>query len=182
MADQTAVPTYAELMDRANRAEEKIVRLISEAERTEERLAEELDRARARVTELEDRRDTSRREYHDLHVSCEKRVEERNDARAVIDRVRDALAGHPRCEEHPEGDVIKCGWKRAVASVQAAVDASPARREPVAYTVIHSISAVEVAFTGRYFHDRARAERRAADDGPSYRVVALVELREVGEP
>lgn len=53
MADQTAVPTYAELMDRANRAEGKIVRLISEAERTEERLADERDRARARVTELE---------------------------------------------------------------------------------------------------------------------------------
>lgn len=53
MPDQTAVPTYAELMDRAIRAEEKIVRLISEAERTEERLTDERNDARARVAELE---------------------------------------------------------------------------------------------------------------------------------
>ena len=36
--------------------------------------------------------------------------------------IRAALAGHPRCDIHPDGDPITCGWKRAVASVQAALD------------------------------------------------------------
>ncbi len=36
--------------------------------------------------------------------------------------IREALAGHPRCDIHPDGDPITCGWKRAVASVQAALD------------------------------------------------------------
>ena len=35
--------------------------------------------------------------------------------------IREALAGHPRCDIHPDGDPT-CGWKRAVASVQAALD------------------------------------------------------------
>ena len=36
--------------------------------------------------------------------------------------IRAALANHPRCDIHPDGDPITCGWKRAVASVQAALD------------------------------------------------------------
>ena len=36
--------------------------------------------------------------------------------------IREALAGHPHCDIHPDGDPITCGWKRAVASVQAALD------------------------------------------------------------
>ena len=36
--------------------------------------------------------------------------------------IREALADHPRCDIHPDGDPITCGWKRAVASVQAALD------------------------------------------------------------
>ena len=36
--------------------------------------------------------------------------------------IREALAGHPRCDIHPDGDPITCGWKRAVASVQATLD------------------------------------------------------------
>ena len=36
--------------------------------------------------------------------------------------IRAALAGHPRCDIRPDDDPIKCGWKRAVASVQAALD------------------------------------------------------------
>ena len=36
--------------------------------------------------------------------------------------IRAALADHPRCDIHPDGDPITCGWKRAVASVQAALD------------------------------------------------------------
>ena len=36
--------------------------------------------------------------------------------------IREALAGHPRCDIHPDDDPIKCGWKRAVADIQAALD------------------------------------------------------------
>lgn len=36
--------------------------------------------------------------------------------------IRAALAHHPRCDIHPDDDPIKCGWKRAVADIQAALD------------------------------------------------------------
>ena len=36
--------------------------------------------------------------------------------------IRAALARHPRCDIHPDDDPIKCGWKRAVADIQAALD------------------------------------------------------------
>ena len=36
--------------------------------------------------------------------------------------IREALDGHPRCDIHPDDESITCGWKRAVASVQAALD------------------------------------------------------------
>ncbi|MFD4457678.1 hypothetical protein [Nocardia sp. NPDC058480] len=138
----------------------------------------ERDEARDRVAKLEAKRDTYRREYRELHISCEKRVEERNDALAVIDRVRDALSGHPRCEEHPEGDVIKCGWKRAVASVQTAVDNASARRKPIGYAV------TVVDGGGRYIHTGAMLARETAKGiAEDYRQwdARVVELREVGE-
>ena len=36
--------------------------------------------------------------------------------------IRAALADHPRCDTHPDDDPIKCGWKRAVADIQAVLD------------------------------------------------------------
>ena len=36
--------------------------------------------------------------------------------------IRAALADHPRCDTHPDDDPIKCGWERAVADIQAALD------------------------------------------------------------
>lgn len=44
-------------------------------------------------------------------------------AEATIQRMRAAMADHPRaCEAHPEDDPISCGWKRAVLDVQTALD------------------------------------------------------------
>lgn len=43
--------------------------------------------------------------------------------------IREALAGHPRCDIHPDGDSITCGWKHAVASVQAVLDAAEQTQE-----------------------------------------------------
>ena len=98
MPDQTAVPTYAELMDRAIRAEEKIVRMISEAERTEERLTDERNDARARVAELE-----AAQSYREVW----------SDEVAPGGRVC-SICGHPvesePCPKHaPDGYVV--GWK-----------------------------------------------------------------------
>ncbi|KMV13939.1 hypothetical protein ACT17_32685 [Mycolicibacterium conceptionense] len=42
--------------------------------------------------------------------------------RGTIRRIRRALSNHPRCDVHPDEDAISCGWKRAVAGVQAALD------------------------------------------------------------
>ena len=47
-------------------------------------------------------------------------------AEAAVARVRESLSNHPRaCEEHPENDAIKCGWKNAVIDVQNALDGEP---------------------------------------------------------
>jgi len=173
MPDATTTPTYAELMDRANRAEEKYVRLLSEAERTEDRLARDRDRAnvilahivesleaaedtawehlpdavrelRTRVTDLEAWQaravQQARRAIDDLdrwnrmwaaagtesaHLEdmIDAILDQRDQARALNDRVREALSNHPRCDYHPDDDdTIGCGWQRAVASVQWALD------------------------------------------------------------
>jgi hypothetical protein len=42
--------------------------------------------------------------------------------KATVDRARSALAEHPRCDVHPDDDPVSCGWKRAVADVQRALD------------------------------------------------------------
>jgi hypothetical protein len=44
------------------------------------------------------------------------------DTARTLERVREALSDHPRCEKHPDDDEVKCGWKRAVASVQLALE------------------------------------------------------------
>lgn len=36
--------------------------------------------------------------------------------------IRAALANHPACDIYPDDDPVTCGWKRAVADVQAALD------------------------------------------------------------
>ncbi len=143
MPDQTATPTYAELMDRANRAEERIVRLTSEAERAEERLTDERDNARARVTELTTWQDRFVRQARraadstdrwnrlwaaagsgsvELADMIDAVLDQRDQARAVVAKVREALLNHPRCDYHPDDDTIGCGWQRAVTSVQWALD------------------------------------------------------------
>ena len=40
----------------------------------------------------------------------------------ALDKVRGALAEHPRCDRHGADDPVTCGWKLAVLDVQAALD------------------------------------------------------------
>ena len=40
----------------------------------------------------------------------------------ALDKVRAALANHPRCDRHDDDDPVTCGWKSAVLDVQAALD------------------------------------------------------------
>ncbi len=63
---------------------------------------------------------------------CNKRVKaeaERDAALAAIERIRQAVSGHPECDRYEEGDVISCGWKSAYASVVAALDGAPEPEE-----------------------------------------------------
>ena len=54
---------------------------------------------------------------------------ETNAALAAIERIRQAVSGHPECDRYEEGDVISCGWKSAYASVVAALDEAPEPEE-----------------------------------------------------
>lgn len=47
---------------------------------------------------------------------------ERDAALAAVERIRQAVSGHPECGRYEEDDVISCGWKSAYASVLAALD------------------------------------------------------------
>ena len=40
----------------------------------------------------------------------------------ALDKVRAALANHPRCDRHDDDDPVTCGWKSAVLDMQAARD------------------------------------------------------------
>jgi hypothetical protein len=50
-------------------------------------------------------------------------TEDRDRLSAQLERVRAALAGHPRCDVIPDDDLVSCGWKHAVADIQHAIDA-----------------------------------------------------------
>ncbi|MBF6277011.1 hypothetical protein [Nocardia nova] len=54
-------------------------------------MASELLAARARLAKLEEQARVHRREYRELHINCEKRVEERNDAYARITELKAEL-------------------------------------------------------------------------------------------
>jgi len=43
----------------------------------------------------------------------------------TVEAVRAARSNHPECTEHPDGDVISCGWKRAVLDIDAALAKLP---------------------------------------------------------
>lgn len=47
---------------------------------------------------------------------------DRDELRTTLARIREALARHPRCDIHPDDDPVTCGWKRAVADIQTALD------------------------------------------------------------
>ena len=40
----------------------------------------------------------------------------------ALDKVRGALAEHPRCDRHDGDDPVTCGWQLAVLDVQAVLD------------------------------------------------------------
>lgn len=49
-------------------------------------------------------------------------------AQAALVHIRAALANNPVCDVHPDVDPVTCGWKRAVADVQRALDREEADR------------------------------------------------------
>lgn len=65
----------------------------------------------------------------DYHEGLEEGIKigraERDAAVAAIERIREAVSGHPECDRYSEDDVISCGWKSAYASVVAALDGAP---------------------------------------------------------
>jgi len=45
------------------------------------------------------------------------------EAQATIERIRMARSDHPACDVHDDGDVVSCGWKRAVVDIDAILSA-----------------------------------------------------------
>ncbi|MGI5222999.1 hypothetical protein [Nocardia sp. CA-290969] len=81
-------------------------------------LDERNDRIKALAGECAELRDSARG-YESIRQHQGARIAE---LEALVGQVRAALAGHPRCDVHPDADPVSCGWKRAVADVQRALD------------------------------------------------------------
>lgn len=82
------------------------------------RLADEIEQLNADLAD----RDELRRTHDHLVGSYAIAIADKKTALTTLDRIREALAGHPRCDVHPDDDVTTCGWRRAVASVQSVLD------------------------------------------------------------
>jgi len=71
---------------------------------------------------------------------------ERDAALAVLERIREAVSGHPECDRYEEGDVISCGWKSAYASVVAALDGAPEPEWEYSRGVLHENGLLHAGF------------------------------------
>lgn len=67
-----------------------------------------------RLEWAEDKRDWHKEQEATLRLDVEKLVQ-------ALDRIREAVSGHPECDKYEEGDPVTCGWKRAYQSVVAAL-------------------------------------------------------------
>lgn len=73
-----------------------------------------VDAVRQNVTSLVEERDEAQLDEYQQRMRAEA-------AEATLDRIREVVSGHPKCDVHPDGDVVTCGWKRAYGSVVAAL-------------------------------------------------------------
>ncbi|MFC4128887.1 hypothetical protein [Nocardia rhizosphaerae] len=80
-------------------------------------------RLRNLLTVLADRIDSLRGERDQYAETARQATNHAVDQASTITFIRHALGQHPRCDVHPDDDEpITCGWMRAVASVQWALD------------------------------------------------------------
>lgn len=49
-------------------------------------------------------------------------IERARAAEATLERVREAIARHPKCDRYEDSDPVSCGWKSAYASVLWALE------------------------------------------------------------
>ena len=77
------------------------------------------------TTELQNKRESLNDQRREFRKLLAKARAERDAALAAVERIRQAVSGHPECDRYEEGDVISCGWKSAYASVLAALDGAP---------------------------------------------------------
>ena len=93
-------------------------------------LLDEIDRLRLSQDYTPEGVDMVMQQIHDARAErdalierAEKAERKRDELAAALERVRDALTNYPRaCNEHPDDDVVKCGWKQAVLDIQSALD------------------------------------------------------------
>lgn len=121
----------AEVFDRLSRAAvpdaatEELLKRVEEAEAQSAEDSVEWQQMKERASQRFNAYQQKKRELRQMEIRAEKAEAERDAALAAIERIRQAVSGHPECDRYEEGDVISCGWKSAYASVVAALDGAP---------------------------------------------------------
>ena len=45
--------------------------------------------------------------------------------KAQIEQVRKVLEDHPKCDKYTDDDVITCGWKRSIRTIEYILEVEP---------------------------------------------------------
>jgi len=70
--------------------------------------------------DLTDRLNASLKQTAEAIAFCKTLIAQRDALSSVIAQMQAARSNHPECTEHGDGDIVSCGWKRAVLDIDAA--------------------------------------------------------------
>lgn len=107
---------YGELIDRLKRERDEARAEVSNIEGRAVEFSRQAERAEAQVEALAQ---TAARNWS-LAQKSDARAHR---AEAALERVRAARAGYPECDKYDDDSPVKCGWKRTVQSIDAALEA-----------------------------------------------------------
>lgn len=124
MSDYTDLIDELRSFEQAHRVQSRPFASVGRPDHEEQ--AERYKRAADTTEALVEERDGLKREMHARELHHFEEEQKSAGLAAVIEKVREARAGHPSCDVHPGANVVKCGWKNAVLDIDTALDAAPA--------------------------------------------------------